>query len=148
MAVSRKNKQARSKKAARSALPRARTSKSSGAPGAAASLALRILAAVRKIPRGRVSTYGNVADVAGLPKRARLVGTVLRQNPALRDLPWYRVINSSGRISFPIGSDAYVRQRKKLEAEKVVFIGGRVDLNKYGWPAREQQLDELLWKLS
>lgn len=108
----------------------------------------RILAAVRKIPRGKVSTYGNVADVAGLPKRARLVGTVLRQTPASRDLPWYRVINAGGRISFPVGSDAYVRQRKKLEAEGVVFIGGRVDLRRHGWPAREAQLDELLWKLS
>lgn len=108
----------------------------------------RILAAVRKIPRGKVSTYGNVADVAGLPKRARLVGTVLRQTPASRDLPWYRVINSSGRISFPIGSDAYARQRKKLEAEGIVFIGGRINLQKHGWPAREEQLDELLWKMS
>lgn len=107
----------------------------------------RILAAVRKIPRGKVSTYGNVADVAGLPKRARLVGTVLRQTPASRDLPWYRVINAGGRISFPVGSDAYARQRKKLEAEGVVFIGGRVDLQRHGWPAREEQLDELLWKL-
>lgn len=108
----------------------------------------RILAAVRKIPRGKVSTYGNVADVAGLPKRARLVGTVLRQTPSSRDLPWYRVINSSGRISFPIGSDAYARQRKKLEAEGIVFIGGRINLQKHGWPAREEQLDELLWRMS
>jgi methylated-DNA-protein-cysteine methyltransferase-like protein len=107
----------------------------------------RILAAVRKIPRGKVSTYGNVADVAGLPKRARLVGTVLRQTPASRDLPWFRVINAGGRISFPVGSDAYARQRKKLEAEGVVFIGGRVDLQRHGRPAREEQLDELMRKL-
>lgn len=105
-----------------------------------------ILAAVRKIPRGRVCTYGDVADVAGLPRRARLVGTVLRQTPAARDLPWFRVINAGGRISFPAGSDAYLRQRRKLEAEGVIFIGGRVDLKQYGWPVREEQLDELLWK--
>lgn len=107
----------------------------------------RILAAVRKIPRGKVSAYGDVADVAGMPRRARLVGTVLRQTPASRDLPWYRVINASGRISFPVGSDAYARQRKRLEAEGVVFIGGRIDLRRHGWPVREEQLDELLWKL-
>ena len=104
-----------------------------------------ILAAVRRIPRGRVCTYGNVAEVAGLPRRARLVGTVLRQTPAGRGLPWYRVINAGGRISFPVGSDAYARQRHKLEAEGVVFVGGRVDLRRYGWPPHEDRLDELLW---
>ncbi|HKR37440.1 MAG TPA: MGMT family protein [Steroidobacteraceae bacterium] len=104
-----------------------------------------ILAAVRRIPRGRVCTYGNVAEVAGLPRRARLVGTVLRQTPAGRGLPWHRVINAGGRISFPVGSDAYARQRHKLEAEGVVFVGGRVDLRRYGWPPREERLDELLW---
>jgi methylated-DNA-protein-cysteine methyltransferase related protein len=106
-----------------------------------------ILAAVRRIPRGKVCTYGNVAEVAGLPRRARLVGTVLRQTSG-RGLPWYRVINAGGRISFPVGSDAYARQRHKLEAEGVVFAGGRVDLRRYGWPARDEQLDELLWKMS
>jgi methylated-DNA-protein-cysteine methyltransferase-like protein len=104
-----------------------------------------ILAAVRRIPRGRVCTYGNVAEVAGLPRRARLVGTVLRQTPAGRGLPWYRVINAGGRISFPVGSDAYARQRHQLEAEGVVFVGGRVDLRRYGWPPHEERLDELLW---
>jgi methylated-DNA-protein-cysteine methyltransferase related protein len=104
-----------------------------------------ILAAVRRIPRGKVCTYGNVAEVAGLPRRARLVGTVLRQTPAARGLPWHRVINAGGRISFPVGSDTYARQRHKLEAEGVVFVGGRVDLRRYGWPSREDRLDELLW---
>ena len=106
-----------------------------------------ILAAVRRIPRGKVCTYGDVAEVAGLPRRARLVGTVLRQTSG-RGLPWYRVINAGGRISFPTGSDAYARQRHKLEAEGVVFAGGRVDLRHYGWPARDEQLDELLWKMA
>jgi methylated-DNA-protein-cysteine methyltransferase related protein len=106
-----------------------------------------ILKAVRRIPRGKVCTYGNVAEVAGLPRRARLVGTVLRQTPSARGLPWYRVINAGGRISFPVGSDAYARQRHKLEAEGVVFVGGRIDLRRYGWPSRDEQLDELLWKL-
>jgi methylated-DNA-protein-cysteine methyltransferase-like protein len=107
--------------------------------------AARIIAAVKQIPRGRVCPYGMVAEVAGLPRRARLVGTVLRQTPASKGLPWFRVINASGRISFPQGSDAYARQRKHLEAEGVDFVGGRVDLNRYGWPPREKLLDELLW---
>lgn len=107
--------------------------------------AARIIAAVKKIPRGRVCPYGVVAEVAGLPRRARLVGTVLRQTPASKGLPWFRVINASGRISFPQGSDSYDRQRKYLEAEGVDFVGGRVDLNRYGWPPRDKLLDELLW---
>jgi methylated-DNA-protein-cysteine methyltransferase-like protein len=105
----------------------------------------RILAAVRKIPRGRVSTYGNIADVAGLPRRARLVGTVLKHAPASRDLPWFRVINSSGRISLPSGSDAYARQKRLIEREGVIFRGDRVDMKRYGWPPRDRSLDELLW---
>jgi methylated-DNA-protein-cysteine methyltransferase-like protein len=107
--------------------------------------AVRIIAAIKRIPRGKVCTYGGVADVAGLPRRARLVGTVLRQTPASRGVPWFRVINASGRISFPLGSDAYARQRRHLEDEGVDFVGGRVDLNRYGWPPRDKMLDELLW---
>jgi methylated-DNA-protein-cysteine methyltransferase-like protein len=103
------------------------------------------LRAVKRIPRGRVSTYGAIAELAGLPRRARLVGTVLRQTPSSRDLPWFRVINASGRISFPVGSDAYSRQRKKLEAEGVVFSGGRVAMARYGWPSTVASLDEYLW---
>lgn len=110
------------------------------------SVPAKIIAAVRRIPRGKVCTYGSVAEVAGLPRRARLVGTVLRQQPASTKLPWHRVINAGGRISFPGGSDAHALQRRRLEAEGVVFVGGRVDLRRYGWPAREEQLDELLWK--
>lgn len=106
----------------------------------------RILAAVRKIPRGKVSTYGNIAEVAGLPRRARLVGTVLRQTPDSRGLPWYRVMNAGGRISLPAGSDAYARQKGRLEAEGVIFRGERVDLQRYGWPSRDAALDEFLWK--
>jgi methylated-DNA-protein-cysteine methyltransferase related protein len=112
----------------------------------AASTDQRILEAVKSIPRGRVCTYGTVAQVAGLPRRARLVGTVLRTTSA-KGIPWFRVINASGRISFPQGSDAYVRQRSKLEAEGIVFVGGRVDLSQYGWPDGPASLDEYLWKI-
>lgn len=106
----------------------------------------RILAAIRRIPKGKVSTYGDIADVAGYPRRARLVGTVLKKTPAASGVPWFRVINAGGRISFPAGSTAHARQRGKLQSEGVVFRGDRVDLKRYGWPARAKQLDELLWK--
>ena len=131
---------------ARAAKGRPRSGKSVAAP-TPQNLEARILAAVRRIPRGRVSTYGDVAQVAGLPRRARLVGTVLRQSPAERGLPWFRVINASGRSSLPDGSDAQRRQWRLLEAEGVEVRKGRVDLQRFGWPSRERQLDELLWKL-
>jgi len=105
-----------------------------------------ILAAVRQIPRGKVSSYGQVAAIAGLPRRARLVGTVLRTHPNTRGLPWHRVINSSGRISFPLGSDAYMRQRKLLEREGVVFVGERINMKLFGWPPGDS-LDEVLWSM-
>ncbi|HEU4600661.1 MAG TPA: MGMT family protein [Steroidobacteraceae bacterium] len=106
----------------------------------------RILDAVRKIPRGKVSSYGQVAALAGLPRRARLVGTVLRTHPNMRGLPWHRVINSGGRISFPLGSEAYDRQRQRLEREGVVFVGQRIDMQRFGWPATDD-LDEVLWRV-
>lgn len=105
-----------------------------------------ILAAVRRIPRGKVSSYGQVAVIAGLPRRARLVGTVLRTHPNTRGLPWHRVINSGGRISFPLGSDAYVRQRQLLEREGIVFVGERIRMQQFGWPPSDD-LDESLWNM-
>jgi methylated-DNA-protein-cysteine methyltransferase-like protein len=137
------------KKASRNKTPKKTTPRKvaakRGSVVAPASDAARIIAAIKKIPRGKVCTYGGVADVAGLPRRARLVGTVLRQTPASRAVPWFRVINASGRISFPLGSDSYQRQRKLLENEGVDFAGGRVNLDHYGWPPREKMLDELVW---
>ena len=102
-----------------------------------------ILAAVRRIPRGRVSTYGEIAMVAGLPRRARLVGTVLKHTA--EKVPWHRVLNASGRISFPIGSTNYERQRALLEREGVAFRRNRVSLREYGWPDRVIDLDRELW---
>lgn len=123
---------------------RSRSSDDAQANGTAAAQRL-IIAAVKRIPRGRVSTYGEIAQLAGLPRRARLVGTVLRQTPSSARVPWHRVINAAGRISFPENSDAHRLQRKRLEAERVQFVAGRVDLRRYGWPDRAASLDEWLW---
>ena len=118
-----------------------RPTKKTPAPESSAAL---ILAAVRQIPRGKVSSYGQIAAVAGLPRRARLVGTVLRAHPNTRGLPWHRVINASGRIAFPLGSDAYTRQRKLLEREGVAFVGERINMRRFSWPPGND-LDEHLW---
>jgi methylated-DNA-protein-cysteine methyltransferase related protein len=95
----------------------------------------RIFAVVRKIPHGRVTTYGTVARLAGLPGQARLVGYALS---ALRDgtaVPWHRVINAQGRLSLELAaSSSGVTQRLRLEREGVrVDAAGRVSLARHGW---------------
>ena len=90
----------------------------------------RIYAVVRRIPRGRVATYGQVAELAGLEGHARQVGYALHVAPP--SLPWHRVINAQGRISARSGSDWGELQRHLLEAEGIEFdLDGRVDLKKY-----------------
>ena len=88
---------------------------------------------VHQIPKGQVSSYGQVARLAGLPGYARYVGHTMRNLPAETKLPWHRVANSQGKLSFPRDSREYQIQKSKLEAEGVVFINGRFSLKKYGW---------------
>lgn len=93
----------------------------------------RIWQVIAAIPSGRVATYGQVAKLAGCPNHARYVGTTLKHLPADSTLPWYRVINARGEISFAKESPAYQRQKALLEAEGVVFIGAKVRLSRYGF---------------
>ncbi len=85
------------------------------------------------VPAGRVVTYGQLATLAGLPGYARFVGTTLKQLPKDTRLPWFRVINASGRISFPAGSDAYHRQRQRLQEDGITVRDDRVSLRQYQW---------------
>jgi methylated-DNA-protein-cysteine methyltransferase-like protein len=111
----------------------------------AAQRAAAILAVVRRIPRGRVTTYGAVAARAGLPRQARLVGKVLGGLEDGSTVPWQRVVAAGGRIAFPAGSEARARQISRLQADGVDAERGRVDLNRYGWGAGVGDLDHLLW---
>lgn len=90
---------------------------------------------VRRIPRGKIATYGQVAELAGLPRRARLVGQVLMSLDETTDIPWHRVINARGEVSYSAsrnGGD--VLQRLRLEEEGVAFSpAGRIDLERYQW---------------
>ncbi len=88
---------------------------------------------VKKIPKGRVSTYGQVSRIAGLGENARLVGYAMHNIPHGADIPWHRVINSQGKISLPKTGGNYERQKKLLEGEKIVFDGEKIDLGKFGW---------------
>ncbi len=87
---------------------------------------------VRRIPYGRVATYGQVARVAGMDGQPRLVGYAMHALPAGSTVPWHRVINAAGRISVPGPSGR--EQRRRLESEGVEFsAAGRVNFNQFGW---------------
>ena len=97
----------------------------------------RIYAIVRRIPRGRVATYGQVAELAGLEGHARQVGYAMHALPAKNNVPWHRVINANGEVSPRTSGDSHELQRMLLEAEGVEFdLKGRCDLKKYRWKPR------------
>lgn len=98
---------------------------------------------VRDIPPGRVASYGQIAELAGIPRGARQVGYVLRQLPDGHDLPWHRVITATGRIAFPAGSPMFSEQVCRLRAEDVPVSQGRVNMSRWRW---QPDLDELIWK--
>lgn len=89
---------------------------------------------VRRIPSGRVATYGQIAQLAGLGSHARLVGYALAALPEDSDVPWHRVVNAQGRVS-PRGTPGWDRlQRALLEGEGILFgSDARIDLARQGW---------------
>jgi methylated-DNA-protein-cysteine methyltransferase related protein len=94
---------------------------------------------VRKIPRGRVATYGQIADLAGFEGHARQVGYALHNLPSPSDVPWHRVVNARGEVSPRTAGDSHELQKMLLEGEGVEFsLAGRVDLGKFGWRAKSR----------
>lgn len=98
-------------------------SKKKSPPDRSSTTRTRIEAVIRKIPRGKVSTYGAVARAAGLPRGARLVARVLHRGYGL---PWQRVLGAGGEIK--LRGDNAIEQRLRLEAEGVRFRGRKVDM--------------------
>ncbi len=93
---------------------------------------------VRKIPRGRVATYGQIAELAGMEGHARQVGYALHNLPSRSSVPWHRVINAKGEISPRSAGDSHELQRILLEAEGVVVdLRGRIDLQEFRWDSRK-----------
>jgi len=98
---------------------------------AALNMNQQIYLVLSSIPKGKVVTYGQVAQLSGLPNGARQVARALRLLPSNTSIPWFRVINSQGRSSIP--GEGAARQIRQLEAEGVTFLKGRVNLNQYQW---------------
>ena len=92
-----------------------------------------VYALVRRIPRGRTVTYGEVATMLGRPRAARAVGGAMRRCPA--GVPWHRVLNAAGRISRRKRAASMLTQRMLLEREGVTMRRGRVDMARHAWDA-------------
>ena len=92
----------------------------------------RIYEAVKKIPRGQVATYGQIAELAGDRKMARAVGNALHKNPDPLHIPCYRVVNSKGELAGEFAFGGAGKQAELLMADGIEVVNGRVDLKKYG----------------
>lgn len=91
---------------------------------------------IKRIPRGRVATYGQIATLAGVDGHARQVGYALHSLPSGANVPWHRVINARGEVSPRSTSDWHELQRLLLESEGIEFDArGRIELAKYQWSA-------------
>jgi methylated-DNA-protein-cysteine methyltransferase-like protein len=102
----------------------------------------RIYRVVRRIPKGRVATYGQVARLAGMPGHARQVGYALNALNEDNGVPWHRVVNARGEVSKRSEPGYEVIQREMLEAENIGFDGrGRLSLSRYQWKGRREVPD-------
>ena len=105
----------------------------------------RIYETICDVPPGSVASYGQIAELAGIPRGARQVGRALRELPKGSAVPWYRILTASGKLAFEVDSAAWRRQVERLAAEEVILTNGRVNMSLYRW---QPDLDELLWKPS
>lgn len=112
-------------------------SKSTQAPPSA--FTLKVIGVVQKIPRGRVATYQQVAGLAGKLHASHAIGRVLNSCSKKYKLPWQRVINSKGRISFKPGTRDFVLQRRLLQNEGVEVepFTGQIDLKRFEYRVRD-----------
>lgn len=93
----------------------------------------QIFDTIDKIPKGKVASYGQIADLAGLPGRARLVGKSLAHVPQGRKINWHRVLRSNGKIAFPEGSEQACLQTGLLQEEGVVVLNNGVKMRQFQW---------------
>jgi len=92
-----------------------------------------ILQTLASIPYGKVCTYGAIAKLSGNHGKARYIGHILKNLPKDSSIPWHRVINSQGKISFPENSKRHQQQTEHLEAEGISVINGKISLKQHLW---------------
>ena len=93
----------------------------------------RIYEVVKKIPKGKVATYGQIAELAGDKRMARAVGNALHKNPDPDNIPCFRVVNAKGELAGEFAFGGAGEQAKLLEADGIEVTDGRVNLEKYQW---------------
>ena len=93
----------------------------------------RIYEAVKRIPKGKVASYSQVAAMAGKPRMCRAVGNALHHNPDPENIPCYRVVNAKGELSGAFAFGGADEQERRLAADGIPVINGKVDLEKYGY---------------
>lgn len=107
---------------------------SSKQPSSTQELAQMIIAVVVAIPYAKVTTYGQVAKMAGLPRHARLVGRVLSQLDPDSEVPWHRVINAQAKLSLnKLDAEGQNIQQLKLMQEGIPVVAAKVDLKRFAW---------------
>jgi methylated-DNA-protein-cysteine methyltransferase-like protein len=89
--------------------------------------------ALSQVPTGKVVSYGQLAEMAGLGRAARWVGRTLSQLPEGSSLPWHRVIGANGRVSLAAGTASGDEQRARLRAEGILMTNNRIDIRRHGW---------------
>lgn len=92
-----------------------------------------LLSLLRKIPKGKVATYGQIAALAGNPRAARQVARLLHTLSDREKLPWHRVLNRNGRISLPMEGHGGLQRRLLLKEGVAVSTDGSLDLDRFGW---------------
>jgi methylated-DNA-protein-cysteine methyltransferase related protein len=94
----------------------------------------KVMQLIRHIPEGKVATYGQIAMLAGKPQGSRGVAWILHSSSTAHNLPWHRVLNSQGKISFEIGTHNFRQQKKRLESEGVeISSDGKLSLKLFQW---------------
>ena len=88
---------------------------------------------LNQVPEGKVVSYGQLAELAGLGRAARWVGRTLSLLPDGTSLPWHRVIGAGGKVSLPVGTSSGDEQRARLRAEGIIVQNNRVDIRRHGW---------------
>ena len=86
-----------------------------------------------KIPKGKVVTYGQIAQYLGNKRLSRVVGNILHNNPDPIKYPCYKVVNSKGELAINFGDGGIETQAKRLKADGIKVVNYKVDLNKYRW---------------
>lgn len=101
---------------------------------------LKVMDVIRKIPRGKVATYKQVAGLAGKPHASRGVAWILNSCSEKYKLPWHRVLSSKGRIAFPPLTHNFIMQQKLLKREGVPSLGnGGIDMVRFQWKKQKRQ---------